>query len=307
MNLIYKNIFIIKTALILGSLVFALYFINIRPALGSFYIVKGTNENKKIQTGFYRQSEVLKDFRQGLDYGSFGRAENSMTVGDYALTLFDTRSKVFSEDIKVVFDLAIQEVLKTIKDNPEDARFRAMLGMLYLKFSEYDAVLANLAERAFEETLKISPNRPDILFFLSKAELAAGDNEKAIDVLQQAIALAPTYAEFNSNLPIYFFINGDVERAREAANTMRKIFKDRFQLFLHLEELMAFYKKYNLYNEMAPFYEDAMALEPTNVKWPLGLMDVYLKLDNREKAKEMAKKAVKLTPSLRESLTSLLQ
>lgn len=299
MNYGYNKLFLTKTVIILTSLFFTLYFVNIRPALASFYIIKGTNENQKIKSGFYSQTKSLKYFQEGFSYDSFGRAENGIIVGKYALTLFNNRDKIFSEDIKAVLGLAIDEIKKTLEYNPKDARYRAMLGMLYLKLAEYDVRVASLSEKAFEETLAVNSNRPDILFLLSKVELILNNNKKAITVLKQAIALAPTSADFNAALPIYYFIDGDIENAREAVI-------GRFQGILDIERLLGFYEKYSLYAEMIPFYEDAMVLEPTNAKWPVGLMEVYLKLDNRENAMEMAKKAVSLMPSLRESLSPLL-
>lgn len=297
LQLIYKFFNLkLKAALILGGLVFVLYFVNIRPAIGSFYIIKGLGENKKIQTGFYNQSEVLKDFRKGFSYGSFGQAENSVAVGDYALSLSNVQSKVFSDDMKAVFDLAIQKMVKTVKANPQDARFRAILGMLYFRFAEYDTGAANLAEKILTEVNLMSPNRPDILLILSKAELAIGNNKKSIANLRQAIALAPKSVDLNINLAMYYFLDGDITNAKDAVEVAKKLQNGHFSTISNINKLLMFYEKYELYSDMPPFYYDAMIIEPKNADWPAGLAEVYSKLGNREKAAEMAEKAIELDP-----------
>lgn len=85
-------------------------------------------------------------------------------------------------------DKAEEEFLKVVNKVPDDAMGYANLGIIYMRKGQYDK-----AEEQLNDAINIDSENPDIKLILAEVFEAAGENKKAIEVLQQSLDLYPNH------------------------------------------------------------------------------------------------------------------
>lgn len=282
-------------------LILAVYFINIKPALASFYTIEALKTaTQKSGAGFYKQDKIIGTFERGLKYGTFGRWENSMRLGEYALDLAAVPSandKVFEDDLKKVFNAAIDEMEKTVKANSMDARYQIVLGSLYFHSAQYDSSRIYSADKIFTKALELNPTKQDIMYTLSQIKLTLGKKDEAGDFLRRAVELNPGVGQSHWTLGLYYLLMGDkVAGKAEIERALLSGYKLNSE---RIQKLAAFYEKLGAYDEIASLYQKAIETDPNNAQWHASLAATYAQMGNKEKAKEEVDIAMRLNPNLR--------
>lgn len=301
-----RLLFSVKSLVAIG-LILIVYFINIKPALASYYTISGLrNISQKINNGHYNQDELLENFQRALNYGTFGRWENNLTLDEYILNLSDLDSKKISNDeIKKDFDFAIKEINKIIRVNPLDARYQVMLGFLYFQGGRYNSDWLYSAEKSFTKALKLSPTKQDIYFALSQVKIKLDREQEADLLLKKAIELNPSAGRSYWTAGLHYLLMGRLEQGKIAIKRAQEngygLNPDRIM------ELEKYYKTNRAYEELISLYSVGIGLEPDNAQWHHLLATLYLEIGEKTAAVKEIIAEVKLNPSLADQAFDFLK
>ena len=287
-------------------LILVIYFINIKPGLAGFYAI-GALKDAAMQKNltFYKQDQILAKFERSLQYGTFGQWENSLRVAEYALDLSLIRDKVFEEDFKKVFNLAISAMEKTVKVNEKDARYQSTLGSLYLHGSTIDSSRLYLAEQTFIRALELNPAKQDILFILSQIKTSLGKQEEAGQLLEHAVELNPKVGQSHWTLGLYYILMGEKDKGKEEIALAGV---NGYPLTIErINKLVSFYENIGAYDEIVPLYLKGIELQPSNAQLHASLAATYAKLGDKEKATAEVKKAISLDSRLQADAEQFLK
>jgi len=159
-------------------------------------------------------SQSIYWFQQSLDSSSFTNPEIRCLL---ARAVSKNKPPKTSEDIyRLGLNLAVSELEKSTKEHPLDCRYWLYLGQLYNLSSPWDKEKVDLAEKALNKALALSPSRQQIYYELSHTALLKGEYEKALDWSRQAVVLEGEIGMSWWNLGISYLASGQEKRAIKA-------------------------------------------------------------------------------------------
>jgi predicted O-linked N-acetylglucosamine transferase (SPINDLY family) len=139
---------------------------------------------------------------------------------------------------------------------------RELEQMLQLAMSRHQSGELAEAERLYRQILEGSPQHPFALHFLGALEHQLGNHQRAVELMQRALAAQPAVAMFHSNLAEVYRVCGDAARAVESAHCALRLQKSAdayHNLGLALADL-------NRVDEAIVAYRSAIQLQPAFAK-----------------------------------------
>ena len=174
-------------------------------------------------------------------------------------------------------------------DNNLLARFRALLGSLYVVLEREDEAIEVL-----EKVLETMPNHPDANYWLGIAYQEIGNFEQAEHYLRRTIALSPEREEAYNALGYFFAEHGT--NLDEAVSLIQKALKKSPANGAYLDSLGWAYFKQGKLNDALKQLEKAVIYMPDSVEVRDHLGEVYLKKGLRKEAVAAWQKAIQLSP-----------
>lgn len=132
---------------------------------------------------------------------------------------------------------AIAQSDRALDTSPNNVNFWKSRTKIYYAFSEYDAQFNALAITALEQAHQLSPLDPKIAYNLAILQGRAGDNQKAIDTLKEALTYKPDYRDTYFALYIFYKELGRTEDARQILTTYLETIGPDADFIQRLEEL----------------------------------------------------------------------
>ena len=201
-------------------------------------------------------------FRETESIGSLGTQEVRERWADTAGSVVEF--SWLSEEVRNEYYIqAVQALGRQREATPEDARFAVLLGALHGKAGDHES-----AAIAYQEALKLSPNKQKIILPLSVHTLRLGDLEGALRYAKEAYDLDPSFAEPRTIYAILLIRTNSLQEALEVISGDPAVGID--------ERLLAELVKGDYHNE-APKVFDAGA-EAGELQDPIrffGLSAVY--------------------------------
>jgi predicted O-linked N-acetylglucosamine transferase (SPINDLY family) len=157
------------------------------------------------------------------------------------------------------------------------------------------------AQVFYEQVLQINPAHADALHHLGLVLHHAGKNSQAIDLIKQAIAIAPTFAAYN-NLANIFKTEHRTAEAIEHFQTAIALKPDYAEAFNNLGVV---YKEQNNFDVAIAHYQKAIALNPQFAGAFLNLGTALKEGNNLEGAIACYQKAIALQPGYAEAYNGL--
>jgi tetratricopeptide (TPR) repeat protein len=213
-------------------------------------------------------------------------------------------------DVFKAFEEAKQALAREIKKKPNDALFYLKLGQLNNTQFLIDNDISNLGEAIvnLEKARQLSHERIQIYLILGETYVLAGESQKAVEVLNEAVALEPQFRATYYYLGRAQLTNGELDKAYDTI--VNKGFIERgyepeenFVAFVLAEEL----GKAGEYEKMVIVYEYLAKFEPLDARVQSALAMAYVLDDKYEKAISAAQKATELDPSFAKEAEYFIQ
>ena len=121
------------------------------------------------------------------------------------------------DQMKQMADKKVAPLLDQLKQNPQDVPLILKIGGYYMAAQQFDE-----AQKYFQQAVNVKAT-PETLTRLSNAEAYAGQGDKAMETLNQALKLDPKYANALFNLGMLKWqVKGDLKGAIQCWETLVK-------------------------------------------------------------------------------------
>ena len=259
-------------------------------------------------------SQTIKYYNQALDLKAVSGENVVINYGDYLANWSDKLDQVKAD--KTASDLFAQALSRVHKAFDREIKFNPDSAFLYLKLakinnleylfyndSQYlDQAIANL-----KIGLSLSPERLQLFYILGESYIIAGEDENAIDILNQAVKLNPAFATSYYYLGRAYLAGGEPDKAYDyIINQAIKERNYRPQNNLILMSLAAQLVDQNNYGKVIEVYQAILKFEPNNANVMAALAAVYLQLDDYDKAIAMARQAAAIDPAFAEETEAFI-
>ncbi|OGF64176.1 hypothetical protein A2661_00320 [Candidatus Giovannonibacteria bacterium RIFCSPHIGHO2_01_FULL_45_24] len=266
------------------AVLFSLYFLNFKPLFANQRLLDAL---KGMATDSGNVDKVLADFDRVFELKTFGNGEAREQLAGYANKIAGFNVPM---ELKVkAAQKAIVEMERQAAENPKDARAHLFLSALYLKIGRIDDALKTLTKAR-----ELSPQKQQIYFLLADANITKGDNNKALEILQEAYDLDPTYGESVKNLALVAILNKNEGYAEEI---LSKVFKNGI---VADQNLLTAYARVGNYKKVRDIWLLYIKQEPGNAQYRVNLAATYMQLGERQNAIKELQKAIELNPQFKE-------
>ena len=268
------------------------YFANVRPVQESRALIHVL----QFLSGSATPDQVSEQFKKTLSYNTFGNLEAREYLGRLALQLVDV-TNMLPENKLVFIRFAVEEMEKQIAKSPDDLRTRLFLATLYNRAAALDSAYRDKAGIHIEAALKLSPTRQTIYFALADYYLLINDFVNALDALQKAVVLEPTYPEAQVNLGIIALNAGRDDLVKKAKDDILRLPKIHGGFLPKVVRFADTFIQFQKFESALELYEKIVALDPGVAQYRANLAGLYFKQGAKDRAREEALKAAELDPA----------
>jgi tetratricopeptide (TPR) repeat protein len=205
------------------------------------------------------------------------RAEILSALGDVPGAVCALRSLRFIPDVPLkvylrslqlctrmnVIDEAERILETAMKEHPESTGLLFVRGKILELGGEDDKALA-----VYKRLLAVDPGNIGVLMSLGCLLERTGERARALEVLYEACRLSPHDHRIEVNLAIVLEKLG---RGDEAERILRGVVNERCELGTAFNALGCLLANRGMYGESIPYFERAIALEPSNTQYRLNL------------------------------------
>lgn len=251
-------------------------------------------------------SETINYYNQALDLNIIPEENVAINYGDF---LTDWSNKL--DQIKAdknnsrLFGAAVlkahQAFDREIKLKPADAFLYLKLAKInnleYLFYGDKKYIGQAIANSKIG--LGLSPERLQLYYVLGESYIIAEDNKPAIEILEKAVELNPSYNASYYYLGRAYLADGQPDKAYEfLINQAIKAKGYQPQNSLILMSLAGELIDRKSYGEVIEVYLAILEFQPKNSDIMAALAAVYLQVDDYDKAIEFARKAAEINPAM---------
>jgi len=259
----------------------------------------------------------LSHYRAALNENLITSENLTLNFAEFLMGLTSTENiekikndSILRADVLNAFLEAKDSLDNEIKKKPNDAVFYLKLGQLYNSQYLIDDDISHLqgAISQLEKARELSSERIQIYLILGETYVLAGESEKAVEVLEQAVALEPAFKATYYYLGRALLTNGELLKAYDSI--VNKAFIER--KYVPEESMIAFVLAEELgvageYDKMITVYEYLVKFKPTDARVRSALAIAYVLADRYEDAIFAAQKATELDPSFAQEAAAVIQ
>ena len=247
--------------------------------------------------------DSLADFNLAINQTLTGKFEARQQLYEFAYGLNQSQN-ILESDLLKASDFAINELKKSIAQEPKNVSAYLWLGTLFNRLSKYDSQYANLAIQSLDSALDLSPTRPQLYFQRGLSYAISGQNSLAINDYQKALNLAPWVIESHWQFLALGVAIGDFKLVDGQLSEMNNWgWRPKLQDFDRLINLYLGVKKYDRIIEL---YQEILAIQPSAQRY-FQLAQVYAKNGDKQSAESQAKKAIGIDANLTTQIYQFLQ
>ncbi len=269
-----RRIIASSLVLILTGLTF--YFGNLQPARSAINFSR-FQDSETLEDQFYFYKESLKSLKYNNELN------RRVAISLMETAFFEEEDQELLEEFLI---FSAHETEKNVRDDPLDSRAKIILSRIYVSLYELnsDSHYLRLAEEVLKDCIEVSPKIQQGHLYLSAIYVTEEEYKKALEVVR------------------------DMEREGSGWK----------EIFQYAEYVLYIYKRVgehedniSLYEEIVSIYEELV--EKHSRRWIFWLdFSIYLfSGGEKERAKEMAEKAIEIRPALKrtekETLEIILQ
>ena len=209
-------------ALLLPIFAVAVYWVDVRPALGAYHTVIA------LQVPVSYAGEALGRFERALAYSNFGREEIRGKLADYAGDVLYEKNITDSELKRRVVEFTIQEMEESIAHDPLNFRnYLYYASFLSGNHETLAAVGISDALARADETLaraqELAPHKQILYLQWGRVKTLEKDTAGAVALFEKAVALNPAAIDPQVRLALAYAKAGAREQALETARAVLNI------------------------------------------------------------------------------------
>lgn len=183
---------------------------------------------------FYRENVAA--YQNAIDSSVTGRMEARQQLAQYAVNLgTQNQRSVLAGDMSYVASAAIDQMAKSVAEEPLNVRHYLLLTSLYNRFYSLDASYLDSGIALMQKAQALSPTRPHIFIELGYAYLSKNDIARGISYLLEAVKLSPHTKEVR----MIFLLNLIRFQQYELADREAEYIMNTFQKTFGIEDLDA--------------------------------------------------------------------
>ncbi len=274
-----ENVNRIAIPVLIVLTIFSLYFFNAKGILASTNLINAINPNKSTV------EEMLVHFKTALAY-NYSKQEVNEQLIQFAVKLNSPKiENVDPAFKKEVAKFAIEEALKMIEKDPNNARTEFILGASSAGLGEFDLALAHL-KRASE----LSPSKESILVVIGNVYLNIGDMENSLIYLKRAYELGPEFENLKAFYAMTAIYDRDYKLVEEILGS--EVIDD--------EKILSAYLGTKRYDKAIEILELRVKNKPNDPQALLSLGAVYLDAGYKTKSIQIIKNVIEMDPNFRE-------
>jgi len=211
-----------------------------------------------------------------------------------------------TEASKSFVESLLLETINLLNKEPWNYRLLMNKAELEMFASSWDEDKIKEAEKTSQDLVKLAPYFPQTHILLSKVYFLENDLEKAKEEAEKTIVIYPQEPTPYYILGLYYSDKKDNENALKYFVQAAKYgypFKDK-NMILNLANLLAQEKDYQT---IVNLYLQAINLDPKDAEMYVHLAAAYGKIHNKEKAIYYAQKAAELNPNFKQASENFIQ
>ncbi|OGY64235.1 MAG: hypothetical protein A3I24_02645 [Candidatus Harrisonbacteria bacterium RIFCSPLOWO2_02_FULL_41_13b] len=213
-----NSAFIGIPAIFLAMMLAVIYFVNIKPLQQARAII-GSLIATTDQTDPF--NKTFQAFDKAWSYNTFGNGETLEQLARVSKALLDQE---VPKDIKLKFlQSAALKIEDFLTDHPSDIRVYLYLADLYQSAIALDRQYLVLARDYFKKAIELSPKKQQIYSALANNYLINRETEKAMEILDEAIAIGPFNPEVHANRAIIAILTGQNSIVQAELKELNKI------------------------------------------------------------------------------------
>src|SRR5438552_2683306 len=251
-----------------------------------------------------RKAGALADFVEGMAFEENGETDRALEAYRKVLNVDPGQSDLAARVAALLirqddFPQAIDVLKDAIKANPNDAEPYRQLAFIYAKYLKKTDQAVEYANRA----IALDPRDIEAYQRLCEIELAAGEEKKALEVLERATKAHSDDATFWTRLgKLYAAIlfKPDSQPKPDELRRVNEVFKKAAE---HadddpsvLKDVADYYAASQQLKEAIPLYLRALELQPDDANAREKLASSFILTNQRPKAVEMLEQLIKQHP-----------
>jgi tetratricopeptide (TPR) repeat protein len=183
-------------------LFYTLYAGNWKPYAANIALLNGIKVRtiQEVDAGY-------DEFKKALEYNTLGNQEIREQYAKFAEIVVMTEGIPDAKKLEI-FKMALQEIDKSIQENPLDSRPLLFFSALLIRANLPDQALA-----ALNKALELSPQKQQVYFEIGDLYLKRADYPKAIEILEKAWKLEPKFRKALVNYLAALILGGENAKA----------------------------------------------------------------------------------------------
>src|SRR5216117_43949 len=262
-----------------------------------------------------RKAGALADFVEGMAFEENGETDRALEAYRKVLNVDPGQSDLAARVAALLirqddFPQAIDVLKDAIKANPNDAEPYRQLAFIYAKYLKKTDQAVEYANRA----IALDPRDIEAYQRLCEIELAAGEEKKALEVLERATKAHSNDATFWARLGklhAAILFKPDSQPKPEELKRINEIFKKATEHANDdpaiLKDVADYYASSQQLKEAIPLYLRVLELQPDDANAREKLATGFILTNQRNKAVEMLEQIIKEHPEKYQSYDLLAQ
>jgi len=253
-----ENFNIIYLMIVIVLMAFLSYIFNFKPLKA--------NQLGIIAMSYANQGNemtAIENFKLAIDLNTYQTPELRQKLADNVMLYNKSSKNLSKQQIINNYELAISEMKKNITAAPHDVQnYLYLMALLNRAGTSYDAKYLNKVLEFGNQSLKLSPTRPQIYFEMGQASAALGKIDDSIKYFKKGLELNPYNLESHWNMMAVYIVAGKYDLAEEE----QKLMQDRGYNFESVEFLNRLYNVYlivNNKNKMVETLEKIVLVQPS--------------------------------------------
>lgn len=238
-------------------------------------------------------AERFDFYKKSIEESNVGRFEARQQLANH-VSAFARSTDSLTPAQREMVDYAIAELEKSVAEEPQNIRHVLWLSSLYNSVARFIPEAPQKGLKLVEDSIPLSPTRPQVYFELGQAYAFSGDNDEAIAQFEKAVALKPDVVDSHVNLLTMLIVTENLERANDQLQMMidELNWKPRLEDY---DRIVDAYARVSNFRDAAQIQEMAVIDYPSAAEYA-QLAAIYATFGENEKAIEATQRAIELNP-----------